>query len=631
MRRPRVAASGKRKVAVFLVTAVFLLAAMGVAGPGAATAEVMAPPTGKGLTLSQCITMALARNPGLQVSRRQIDLRQQELQQRYSLFLPRLDLDSQVKRYDEENLPAYDYHERYLTLRQELFRGGGNLAAYRQARDQVLRSRQLYRVDELEVVRKIKTEMALSYGFWQQRFQADAFLKRARIHLEAARKRHQVGYAAYPDVLKAKATYAEGRYLLEEADNRFQQSKAAIAVLLGEEPQNAFTIDFGAFNHYYTSSPLPGLAIEELYRRALATRPELQELALSQGINLEARNEVRAEFLPRLDLFAQAGQHGEHVDDTRDYLAGGLNMSMNFFAGGESWYRLRSHDYEDQRLRARRRELELQIKQEVWQALLNCRSTTRQCQMTADYRDAARNDLQAVEKKYQHGLASPFFPGEGGWRFWPGSGMKRQLAAILVVLFCLAGSAGDGRAWRPGSDASGREAIKTVRPEIGPIRETFLATGIVRPKVGAEVKVGSRVSGLVEKLYVKVGDRVKQGDPIAQIENRDLQARVAQAEAALGARRAELARIERVVPLQIAQQRQALTAARARFELASLRVARLRPLQQDDFVPKDEFDNARRNYQVYQAELAAARKQLRYLQEKFAVDRQVARERVKEA
>ncbi|MBW1646003.1 MAG: efflux RND transporter periplasmic adaptor subunit, partial [Deltaproteobacteria bacterium] len=38
-----------------------------------------------------------------------------------------------------------------------------------------------------------------------------------------------------------------------------------------------------------------------------------------------------------------------------------------------------------------------------------------------------------------------------------------------------------------------------------------------------------------------------------------------------------------------------------------------------------------RNYQVYQAELAAARKQLRYLQEKFAVDRQVARERVKEA
>ncbi len=386
-----------------LVVAVAVVAGLTVGtGLAAAASAGMAG----GLTLEQCLSLALARNPGLQVSRRYIDIREQELRQRYSLFLPRLDFDTQLQRRDEEGLPAYDFHERYLSLRQEIFRGGGNLAAYRQARVQVLQSRQRYRVDELEVAKKIKTEMALSYGFWQQRFQAEAFLRRARLHLEAARKRHQVGYAAYPDVLKAKATYAEGRYLLEEADNRWQQAAAVIAVMLGEEPQNSFNIDYRAFGRYYAHSPLPTMAVADLYQRALANRPELREVSLGRESNREAQKEVRADFLPRAGLFARAGQDGEDVDDTRDYLAGGLDLTLNLFAGGESWYRLRSYDYEEQRLQARQRELELQVKQEVWQALLNCRSTDRQCQMTADYRDAARNDLQAVEKKYQHGLAS---------------------------------------------------------------------------------------------------------------------------------------------------------------------------------------------------------------------------------
>ena len=41
---------------------------------------------------------------------------------------------------------------------------------------------------------------------------------------------------------------------------------------------------------------------------------------------------------------------------------------------------------------------------------------------------------------------------------------------------------------------------------------TTQATGIVKPMIGAEVKVGSRISGKVEHLYANVGEEVKKGD-----------------------------------------------------------------------------------------------------------------------
>ncbi len=34
------------------------------------------------------------------------------------------------------------------------------------------------------------------------------------------------------------------------------------------------------------------------------------------------------------------------------------------------------------------------------------------------------------------------------------------------------------------------------------------ATGIIKPKIGAEVKVGARMTGKVERLYANIGDRV---------------------------------------------------------------------------------------------------------------------------
>ncbi|MFZ5800405.1 MAG: efflux RND transporter periplasmic adaptor subunit [Candidatus Omnitrophota bacterium] len=77
--------------------------------------------------------------------------------------------------------------------------------------------------------------------------------------------------------------------------------------------------------------------------------------------------------------------------------------------------------------------------------------------------------------------------------------------------------------------------FETITVKKKDISSSILATGAVKPIIGAEVKVGARISGKVERLYANIGDRVEKDQIIAEIEKKDLEAQVAQAEANLKA------------------------------------------------------------------------------------------------
>jgi macrolide-specific efflux system membrane fusion protein len=77
-----------------------------------------------------------------------------------------------------------------------------------------------------------------------------------------------------------------------------------------------------------------------------------------------------------------------------------------------------------------------------------------------------------------------------------------------------------------------------VRRDVG---ATVLATGVIRPKIGAEVRVGSRVSGVLHQLNATVGERVRKGQLLAQLDSAPFWAAYLEAQAALANARAESA------------------------------------------------------------------------------------------
>jgi len=107
--------------------------------------------------------------------------------------------------------------------------------------------------------------------------------------------------------------------------------------------------------------------------------------------------------------------------------------------------------------------------------------------------------------------------------------MKRALLIIGIVAVIAVGVRYWFAAVQEDEGTSGE--VVTAVAEQRTIASTVLATGIIRLKVGAEVRVGSQLSGIVEELNVTVGAKIEQGEIIARIDSRSLQARLAQANA----------------------------------------------------------------------------------------------------
>ena len=65
-------------------------------------------------------------------------------------------------------------------------------------------------------------------------------------------------------------------------------------------------------------------------------------------------------------------------------------------------------------------------------------------------------------------------------------------------------------------------------------------TGIIKAQVGAIVKVGTRATGLLNRLKFQIGDFVKKGDLIVEIDDREIVANLRNAEAVVEEQRRDL-------------------------------------------------------------------------------------------
>ena len=133
----------------------------------------------------------------------------------------------------------------------------------------------------------------------------------------------------------------------------------------------------------------------------------------------------------------------------------------------------------------------------------------------------------------------------------------------------------------------------TATAEIGNIENNVMASGKV--KALNTVDVGAQVSGEVKKLYVKVGDEVKKGDLIAQIDQvtqknslSNQQATLEQSRAGLQSAQAELGSRQASLNsayADLARKQIALKQAQTDFD-------RLAPLLSINAISKQEYDSA---------------------------------------
>jgi len=149
------------------------------------------------------------------------------------------------------------------------------------------------------------------------------------------------------------------------------------------------------------------------------------------------------------------------------------------------------------------------------------------------------------------------------------------------------------------------------------------ATGDISPLM--QVDLFPKVSGYLERMSVNLGDSVRQGQVIAQIDRTEFLHKVKEVEAKVGQAKANLAEIEAGTRTEeVRQAEEGVKQAQSRFENARLHRERMEALYQRQIISKKDFDNADTEYTVAEAQLEANQQRLKML-------REGARQEVREA
>lgn len=165
---------------------------------------------------------------------------------------------------------------------------------------------------------------------------------------------------------------------------------------------------------------------------------------------------------------------------------------------------------------------------------------------------------------------------------------KKHIAGILVIVIALAVIGAFLAAKKGKSEKITGEAF-TVRK--GNVTHFAEQTGIIKARVGAIVKVGTRATGELTQLRYQVGDYVKKGELIAKIDDREKLANA------------------RNLKAQIEEQKKDLAAKEAQYQYSKINYEREERLLKQEFTTKDSVDKAKRELDVAlaQVELGKAR------------------------
>ncbi|PYX91772.1 MAG: efflux RND transporter periplasmic adaptor subunit [Acidobacteria bacterium] len=151
---------------------------------------------------------------------------------------------------------------------------------------------------------------------------------------------------------------------------------------------------------------------------------------------------------------------------------------------------------------------------------------------------------------------------------------------------------------------------KLAKVEKGDLAKSVVATGKVTPITKVEVK--SKASGIVKKLLVGAGDRVKKGQLLGQLDKEEIQAQVAQSQAELQAAEASMKGAE------ADYERAKVDAEGPDVPLLKRAFVRAEGMAKEGVVSASALDDAQKNYEMALNKQNVAKAQLVVLRAKVA-------------
>lgn len=188
------------------------------------------------------------------------------------------------------------------------------------------------------------------------------------------------------------------------------------------------------------------------------------------------------------------------------------------------------------------------------------------------------------------------------------------IPAVLIAVLLISGAVWYFVAHRNTVTAKVLETAEATR---GSVTVQLKATGIIQPQVGAIVKTGTRATGVIERMHVQVGDKVKKGILIAKIDDREQRAQFVAQEAALRQAQAQLENVNKTFPLQIDQAQATLDGSLAERHFTYLTWQRRIALVATGVLEQSSLDEAYQDYVVAVTQAKSNKDALRLVEENY--------------
>ncbi len=193
--------------------------------------------------------------------------------------------------------------------------------------------------------------------------------------------------------------------------------------------------------------------------------------------------------------------------------------------------------------------------------------------------------------------------------------MKFKSMAWILCLLCLSMLwSGCNSSQAEGENQEARPVIAVAKAARRDLQDVLTLTGQVTPRV--DVKVMPEVPGRVEKVEVRVGDKVEKGRLMVQLANHDQRLQLQQAQAAFKIAEARLAEtLAGAREQDLEQLRQALAGAELNYEQACREYERMKELYKEGFISQQQYEGVRLQKDLAYTQYVSAQSRLSMAEE----------------
>jgi outer membrane protein len=374
------------------------------------------------LTLQDVLDIAQANNPDLRMAVARIERARAMLEKSVAPFYPQVSVYTDYlqgdapsaylfKTIDQRRLPAdtdfndpgwFENYESGVRAGINLFNGGRDDLNREMAKTGLTIS-QLDR-DGIE-----NQVMATAIGAYYDVLAAANFTTVAEESVETTRSqlrvmdvRFQAGGALKTDLLSLRVRMAETEAILVQSRNRRRLAKAALAEILGVEPNVPFDV-VDERDHAIDVPDDPVTALDF----ALMHRPELASVRARLRRSKMAVDAARAGYLPQVDLLARyyADAPDLNYSSTQDNWTAGLFLNWKIFDGFATKYERAEALSQLQETMAADRKTLLAVKFDVKKAFLNLDEAQERLKVTTANVRTAKETFELVKRQYSGGSA----------------------------------------------------------------------------------------------------------------------------------------------------------------------------------------------------------------------------------